>query len=186
MRVHFRLGLACGLLGLTGCASQIDDLSPSFETLRVLREQAVPPIALCAFSSASKDLGRSVTIRVSVMHAPKGQDFADFLRNAFATDLRAAGTLDPASTLHLEGVLTESHVGEDFAKGGASLGATITLRRAGAVIFSKPYRVEARWNSDFIGAIAIPEAFRQYNALYATLVRQVFSDPAFLAAAKHG
>lgn len=176
--------IACGLLGLAACASQIDEVSPSFETLQILREQAVPPVAVGQFAPGSKNLGRSVTIRLSVMHAQKGRDFAAFLGNAFETDLRAAGKLDPASALRIEGILTESHLAEDLGKGRASLGATITLRRNGAVVFAKPYRVESSWPSDFIGAIAIPEAFRQYNALYSMLVKQTLSDPEFVKAAK--
>jgi hypothetical protein len=172
--------LACLLLG--ACSSRIDALSPSFETLQILREKAVAPMAVGNFSPGSKGIGRSVTIRLSVMHAPKGRNFAEFLGESFRTELAAAGKLDPASSLRLEGILTDSRASEDLAKGGAALAAMITLSRSGRPIFSKPYRVEARWKSDFIGAIAIPEAFRQYNALYALLVRQVLSDPELLAA----
>lgn len=175
-------GLACA--GLGACTSPADELPASLETLRALRERAVPPLAVGAFTPASKEVGRSITIRLSVMHAPKGSNYAEFLGQTFATELKAAGTLDPASPLVVEGMLTESRASEDFAKGGASLGATITLRRAGAVVLQKPYRVETKWKSDFIGAIAIPDAFMQYNSLYALLVRQVLTDPEFLAAAK--
>lgn len=176
------VALACAALG--ACASPADELPASLETLRALREREVPPLALGTFKPANKSIGRSVTVRLSVMHAPKGSNYAEFLGQTFATELRAAGTLDPASPLVLEGVLTESRASEDFAKGGASLGATITLKRAGKIVLEKPYRVEAKWKSDFIGAIAIPDAFMQYNSLYALLVRQVLTDPEFLAAAK--
>jgi hypothetical protein len=178
--------LACALLicvPLGACTSQIDPLTPSFETLQLLRENAVPAMALGRFTAA-KGIDRSVNVRLSSMKPPNGGDFSGFLGATFETELKAAGKLDPGSPLQLEGVLTESHVGEDMAKGRASLGATITLRRSGTVIFTKPYRVETHWQSDFIGAIAIPEALRQYNALYALLVRQALSDPELLAAAK--
>lgn len=173
---------AAVLLG--ACTTQIDALPPSFETLQVMREAGIPPMALGRFTRGPNGAGRSVTIRLSSMKAPKGADFAEFLGATFETELRAAGKLDPAAPVVIEGVLTESRVGEDFAKGGASLGAQIVLRRSGAVIFTREYRVDTRWQSDFIGAIAIPEAFRQYNSLYALLVRKVLSDPDFLAAAK--
>lgn len=176
------LATACALLG--ACTSAIDELPPSIETLRVLREQSVPPMALGSFTPANGSVGRNVTIRVSVMHAPKGRNFAEFLGSTFETELKAAGKLEPASRLRIEGVLTESRASEDFSKGGASLGAQISLVRDGSVLLSKPYHVESKWHSDFIGAIAIPEAFRQYNSLYALLVRQVLSDPEFIAAAK--
>jgi len=185
LRRHSRI--MCALIAnlqLGACTSQIDAISPSFETVQVLREKAVPSLALGKFIPVSRDIGRSVAIRMSVMHAPKGQNFAEFLGASFETELKAAGKLNPSSPLRLQGVLTESHASEDLARGGASLAATITLTQSGKTVFSKPYRVETRWRSDFIGAIAIPEAFRQYNSLYALLVRQVLSDPGLITAAK--
>lgn len=116
------------------------------------------------------------------MHPAKGSTFAGFLKETFATELRAAGKLDPAAPLVLSGELTESRAGENLASGTAALGARLTLLRGGKPVFSKPYRVETKWKSDFIGAIAIPDAFRNYNSLYAMLVRQALSDPEMVAA----
>lgn len=166
------------------CAAPITELPPSLETLRILRDQDVPPMALGSFVPANKSIGRSISIRLSVMHAPKGRNFAEFLGATFETELKAAGRLDPASPLRLDGVLTESHAGEDFKKGGGALGARISLIRNGRPVLAKEYRVDAKWHSDFIGALAIDEAFFQYNALYAQLVRKVLSDPEFISAAK--
>ena len=166
------------------CTAPITELPPSLETLRILRDQDVPPMALGSFVPASKAIGRSIAIRLSVMHAPKGRNFAEFLGATFETELKAAGRLDPVSPLRLEGVLTESHAGEDFKKGGGTLGARISLIRNGRPVLAKDYRVDATWHSDFIGALAIDEAFFQYNALYAQLVRKVLSDPEFISAAR--
>ena len=98
--------------------------------------------------------------------------------------MKAAGKLDPASPLRLDGVLTESRASEDFKNGGGSLGARISLWRGGKLVLAKDYRVDATWHSDFIGALAIEEAFLRYNALYAQLVRKALSDPELIAAAK--
>lgn len=82
---------ACALE--VSCTSPICDLPPSLETLRVLRDQAVSPMALGSFTPASKAIGRSIAIRLSVMHAPKGRNFAEFLGATFETELRAAGKM---------------------------------------------------------------------------------------------
>ena len=174
--------LAGALVG--GCASPIEDLPPSLETVRVLRNQGVPPMALGPFTAASKEVGHNISIRLGILHPPKGRNFAEFLGATFETELKAAGKLDSTAPLHLSGVLTESRASEDFKHGGGSLGARISLDRAGRSVLAKDYRVEAKWHSDIIGALAIDEAFAQYNALYAALVRQALSDPEFVAAAK--
>lgn len=179
------MAIALGLGGtLSACSAPIEDLPPSIETIRVLREQAVPPLALGSFVSGNKAIGRTIAVRLGVLHAPKGRNFAEFLGSTFETELKAAGKLDPASRLRIDGILTESRIAEDFKKGGGMLGARITLLRDGKAAFAKDYRVEAKWNSDWIGAIAIEQAFLDYNGLYAQLVRQVLADPEFVAAAK--
>lgn len=183
-----RVALAvCVPLALAGCIStNIDEVPPSFETLRILRQQDVPPMALGAFTQDKRVIANSVNIRGSTIHPEKGSNFAQFLGLVFATELRAAGKLEPDAPLVLGAELTESRASENLSRGKAALGATVRLTRAGKLVFEKPYRVESEWKSDFIGAIAIPEAFRQFNALYAQMVRQVISDPEFVAAARAG
>jgi hypothetical protein len=51
-------------------------------------------------------------------------------------------------------------------------------------VLAKDYRVDAKWHSDFIGALAIDEAFFQYKALSAQLVCKVVPDPEFISAAR--
>lgn len=182
-RLRLALGVAAIIMA-AGCTSAIEDLPPSLETVRVLREQNVPAMGLGAFIAASPALGRGIAIRLSTMHAPKGRNFAEFLGATFETELKAAGKLDPASPLRIEGVLTESRASEDFKNGGGRLGARITLTRGGRPLLTKDYAVDAKWHSSFIGALAIEEAFLQYNAMYAQLVRKVLSDPEFVAAAR--
>ncbi|MCW1403686.1 hypothetical protein OKA06_15755 [Novosphingobium sp. MW5] len=171
-------------LALAGCSAPVAELPPSLETIRVLREQAVPPLALGTFTSGNKAIGRSISVRLGVLHAPKGKTFAEFLGATFETELKAAGKLDPASPLRIDAVLNESRIDEDFKKGGGALGAKVTLLRGGRAVLAKDYRVDAKWGSDWIGAIAIDQAFTNYNGLYAQLVRKVLSDPEFVAAAK--
>ncbi len=170
-------------LALPGCVSEaIEEIPASLETLQVLRQAEIPALALGEFTTAKGLDARNINIRGSTMHPAKGSTFAGFLKETFATELRAAGKLDPAAPLVLSGELTESRAGENLASGTAALGARLTLLRGGKPVFSKPYRVETKWKSDFIGAIAIPDAFRNYNSLYAMLVRQALSDPEMVAA----
>lgn len=173
--------LGCALLA--GCTARMESGPASLETVLALRNQAMPPLATGRFDTAGTDIGRSVGVRLSVLRPPHGQSFADVLRDAVETELRAAGKLDPASPLRIDARLTESRIGENMSSGEASLGAQVTLQREGREIFAKSYRVDRRWPSDFIGALAIPDAFRNYNALYPLLARQILADPALIAAA---
>ena len=177
------LGAALVVLALSGCVhARIDETAPSIETLKLLRAADAPPIAVGPFVDAggAAPIARTVVIRGSTLSPPKGAGFAEFLGLSFEKELRAAARFDANAPVAIAGRLIESRAGETHA----SLGVRISVLRGGVVGFSKDYRVETRWKGDFIGAIAIPEAFRQYNALYPLLVRQVFADLALLEALK--
>ena len=49
-------------------------------------------------------------------------------------------------------------------------------------VFDKELAVDAKWESSFVGAIALPAAINQYSALYKTLVAKLFDDTEFRAA----
>lgn len=171
-------------LSLSACVNApVDEISPSFDTLKLLRAESIPPISLGSFGDAPQArIGRSINIRGSTLRAPKNGTFSDFLKQTVQTELTAAGVFNSTAATSLEAVLTESRASENLSSGGASLAAEFRVRRSGALVFAKPFRVETSWKSDFIGAIAIPEAFRQYNGLYALLVRRALSDPELIAA----
>ena len=174
---------AVALVPLGGCVhARVDETAPSIETLKLLRAAEVPPLALGPFVDVggANPIARTVVIRGSTLSPPKGAGFAEFLGMSFEKELVTAARLDPGAPVAIAGQLIESRAGETHA----ALGVRITVLREGIQRFSKDYRVETRWKGDFIGAIAIPEAFRQYNALYPMLVRQVFADPALLEALK--
>jgi hypothetical protein len=178
---------SCAVLLLAGCAHvRIDEAAPSIETLKIMRAAGIPALSIGTFSDAGgkSPVARTVSFRGSTMKPPKGETFAGFLRQSFESELKAAGKFDAAAPIALSATLTEGHARENMADGKAALSAEIKLSSGGTAHFSKAYRVETQWKSEFIGALAIPEAFRQYNALYPTLVRQVFADPEFIAALK--
>ncbi|MBK8400156.1 MAG: hypothetical protein IPL29_03550 [Propionivibrio sp.] len=63
--------------------------------------------------------------------------------------------------------------------GTARLGANFTVDKAGQRLFEKTLSVDSRWDSSFVGAIAIPEAMNQYTALYKELAGKLFDDRDF-------
>ncbi len=185
-----RLLLAIGVaVSVSGCIHQpIDTAGPSYQTVKLIRDAQLPPIALDEFGTGSDPAigSRSISIRGSTMRPPKGGTFATFLRETMQSQLVAAGRYDPNAPTHVAAELTRNTAGENFATGKAVLAARFVVTREQKPVFERTYEVESRWKSEFIGAIAIPEAFEQYNALYGQLVTKVLSDPDFAAALKGG
>jgi hypothetical protein len=184
IRFVWAVGLA---LLVSGCIHQpIDTAGPSYQTVKLIRDAQLPPMALGDFGIAGDPAigSRSIAIRGSTMRPPKGGTFATFLKETIQSQLVAAGCYDPGAPVRVAAQLTQNTAGENMASGKAVLAARFTVTRDLKPVFERVYEVENRWKSEFIGAIAIPEAFAQYNALYGQLVTKVLSDPEFAAALK--
>lgn len=116
--------------------------------------------------------------------APAAGTFSLQLRDELGAELKAAGLLDPASPVVIEGLLTDSQVDAAIGTGTGRLAARFIVKRNGAVTFDKELAVDAKWESSFVGAVAIPAAINQYSALYKSLIAKLLDDEAFRAAVK--
>jgi len=175
---------------LGACAMQA--LPPPVATLdniQALRAANIAPMKVGAFTpapGAPTQMDQSITIRAGVQPAPEGS-FARYLGDTIAVELTNAGKLDPGSTLVVSGVVTDTHVDSGLSgTAHAALGARFTLTRAGKVVFDKPLSVEANWESEFVGAVAIPDAVNHYTDLFQKLTGKLFADPDFGAATRGG
>jgi hypothetical protein len=46
-------------------------------------------------------------------------------------------------------------------------------------VFDRELTVQSSWESSFMGAVAVPAAMNQYQALYKMLVAKLVDDPEF-------
>lgn len=181
-----RLTLAAvslALLTVAGCAvPAMETYQPTVANSAAVRSPDVPPMQVGEFVLAPgmpANMDRSITIRASTLRPPKGESFSKYLGDCLATELRAAGKLGSSAGISIRGVLTESKVSSGVSVGEASLGATFIAERNGKIVYRKQLRVSSIWESNFIGAIAIPEAMNQYTALYSRLVGALLADNDF-------
>jgi hypothetical protein len=108
--------------------------------------------------------------------------YAAFLREAVISELRKSGSYDPASPLQLSGVLTRNRLNSGYARGAASVGADLTLRRGEEVIHRNSIDQNHEWDSSLAGIVATSAAMDNYGATVQKLLGKLFSDPAFGAA----
>jgi len=178
-----RLSLAAMLAVLTGCATvKMPAPAPSAANAEKLRATKLVPAQVGTFTlAAGKPAAMDTTLgglRGSSVQPTNGS-FAGQLRDEIATELTAAGLLDPKSGIVIEGQLTDSMVDAAIGTGKGRLAAKIQVKRDGKTLFDKEVVAEASWESSFVGAIALPAAINQYGALYKTLVGKLFDDADF-------
>jgi len=178
-------------LGLGACTMQaLPGPTATLDNIQALRAGGVAPMTVGSFTpgpGAPTEMDQSITVRAGIQPAPEGS-FAKYLGDTIAAELKGAGRFDPGSTLIVSGVVTNTHVDSGMPAGTAqaALGAHFTLMRAGKVVFDKTLSVDSTWDSNFIGAVAIPDAINHYTDLFQKLAGKLFSDPDFVAAAKGG
>jgi hypothetical protein len=110
---------------------------------------------------------------------PSNGSFAQILKEELVVDLKSAGLYDEGANTVITGQLTDSQVDAAIGTGTGRLAAHFLVARDGKTVFDKELAVDAKWDSSFIGAIAIPAAVNQYTALYKTLAGKLFADADF-------
>ena len=169
---------------LQACAIQASPYSPSLDNVETLKKSGGRTVMLGSFSvQAGMEGAQTISLRGNPMSSPVGADYAAYLANALRQELVLAGKLDAKSDLSISGVLTKN----DIAAGGLAtnsgeIEARISVRRGGELRYEATKRAEARWESSFAGAVAIPKAQQQYPMLVQQLLGQLYADPAFVAA----
>jgi hypothetical protein len=169
-----------------GCA--LGPLPPpeaTLDTIQAIRGAALAPMRVGDFRpgpGAPTAMDRSLAVRAGAQAAPGGS-FARYLGDTLAAELKGAGFLDPSAGLVVSGVITDSHLDSALPKAHARLAARFTVVRGGAAVYEKTLNAAAEWDSNFIGAVAIPDAFNHYMGLFPELVRQLVTDPEFRKAA---
>lgn len=173
---------------LVGCATvQTPAPTATPETVDKLRQANLAPSAVGKFSLApgkSPDMDRTLSGLRGSSIAPSGGSFSEQLKQTIATELKAAGLYADNSKSVIDGQLTDSKVDAAVGTGTGRLAAIFTVNRDGKRVYSKELAVDAQWESSFMGAVALPAAINQYNALYKKLAAKLFDDPEFRAAMK--
>ncbi len=179
------LYLVVAAAGLAGCAVKMPAATTNAETVEKVRGARIQPAAVGGFTLApgknpemDKTLGG---LRGSSL-SPASGSFSQQLKDELVAALKGAGLYDERSPRVITGQLTDSQVDAGMSVGTGRLAARFIVTRAGAQVYDKEVAVDAKWESSFVGATALPAAINQYGALYKSLVSKLMDDPAFRAA----
>jgi hypothetical protein len=178
-----RLAPLLATLVLAGCANvKLDATGATPATVEKLRGAKLAPAQVGTFRLApGKDPAMDTSLgglRGNSLAPAKGS-WSQLLKDTVVAELTAAGLYDPASSVVIEGLLTDSKVDAAIGTGTGRLAARFVVKNAGRVAYDKELAVDAQWESSFMGAVAIPTAMNQYGALYKALVARLVDDPDF-------
>jgi hypothetical protein len=181
-------GFAIAVALLTGCAQiKLGNAVASVDNIQKAKASGMGPVAVGEFALGSgrpKALDEGIGLRSNTVSSPYQGSFAQYLKETLSVELKGAGLLDPASKTVVQGWLTDSQLDAAVGEGTGSVAARFVVLRAGKSVYDKELKASARWESSFVGAIAIPAAVNQYSGLYRQLVSQLLDDASFRAAVR--
>lgn len=173
---------------LTGCAQiKLGEPVASQENILKARASGAGVVALGPFELApGKDIAmdQRVSVRSNNVFSPYDNSFAKYLRENLAVELRAAGMLAPTALVAIEAQLTDSQVDAGASAGVATVAARFRVVKQGQAVYDEELRARSSWESQFIGAVAIPAAINEYTRLYRKLIGMLLDDARFKAAVK--
>lgn len=174
------------LASLAGCANFVaGPYSPDYATLDGLK--AAKPGGVQVADVQPTDPAAAVN-RITLRGAPlvsPHTTFANYLQQALLRDLSEIGALDSKSDTRVEARVLKNDIDvSGFSVGTGSMDVELTVRHGGTERLRKVYQASTQFESSFAGAVAIPKGQIEYARLVQTLLRQIYSDPQFVAAIK--
>jgi hypothetical protein len=182
-RLRFVAACTAALLA-TGCAQfMAPPYSADYTSLDRLKTTQPEKTSVATFQPTDPNHEvNNLTLRGARLKSPSGS-FSKYLEDALINDLKEISVYDAAARTRIDAVIQHN----EMAIGGINTGAglmdvELTVTRAGTERLRKIYQARTSFESSFAGAVAIPKGQSEYPNLVRTLLRNVYTDPAFIAA----
>jgi hypothetical protein len=181
----FKVFLACGVLVLlSACSIVAPNYQPDFKSVNDLKNSDVQKMSVGMVLLASPNLEK-VSLRGTTLSSPYNDSYADYFKNALEENLKQSGLWEKNSNLVVSCEVLRNDVdASGFSTGTADLEAKFVVKNSGSEVYNKTHSVKYDWPSSFLGAVAIPNAQKNYGLAVQKLMDEFFTDPTFLAAVK--
>ncbi len=173
------------ILGLGACSTPAPPYAVSIPNVQALKSASTSGVAVGEFGAqGSAANNETISIRGNPLVAAQGT-FSKYLQNAVIQELTEARLLDPKSSVQITAVLIKNDISAaGFITASAEIEAKFSVTNGGKVTFDKLIRATIEWDSNFLGAIAIPRAQQNYPNLVTALLKELYADKDFVAALK--
>lgn len=175
-------------LQFAGCASvklpPASGTAGNVEKLKASGAQAMTTGDFKAAPGKAASADGGVSVRGSNSLSPAQGSFALQLRDQLSAELKAAGLDAPGAKVAISATVTDNQLEAGLSKGMGRLAARFQVKRDGQMAFDKELVASSEWETSFVAAVAVPDAFNRYGALYQNLVGKLIDDPDFRNAVK--
>lgn len=186
-RVVLFTGIAVSAF-LVGCAGPAPNYAPSIDNVETLKKiQGAPAVKTGTIAvTAGMPGAASLQLRANTMTSPVGKNYGDYIAAALRQELELAKLYNPQSGVEISGTLLKNNIDAGgISTNAGQIEARFVVTANGQVRFDKVKRIEKKWESSFVGAVAIPLAANNYPLMVQSLVAALVTDPDFVKAIRN-
>jgi len=172
--------MLCALI-VAGCANLAPPYAASTDNVELLKSSGASAARVGTISVPPKL--NSIQIRAVAMTSPVEGSYGAYLADAIRQEFALAKLLDPKSSVEISGALEQNDVDTGgLIRGSAVLVARVVVKKDGEIRFDKVKSATTEFDSNFIGAIAIPIGMQSYPVVVQKFLATLYSDAEFIAA----
>lgn len=175
--------LAIALLA-SACSTPLPPYSPSVANADITTKLAAPlAVGRFGYAPGREAELNNVSGRGMSFESPVERSIAAYYAAAAVSELKAGGKYDASAPRVLTGVLEKNHLdASGTSQNESALAVRFKLSQGSETLYDRQVAAERKWESSFMGAIAIPLAASNYIATLQKLLGNLFQDPDFIRA----
>ncbi|MES2530833.1 MAG: hypothetical protein V4636_07340 [Pseudomonadota bacterium] len=185
MMIRPRLLAACSAVLLaTGCAQfAAPPYAADYTALDALKRTAPDKVNVAEVQPTDPAHPvNNLSLRGARLRSATGT-FAQYLESALRSDLKEIAVYDPAARTRINATIQRNEIDvAGVSTGEGFMDVELIVTRDGIERLRKVYQARTSFESSFAGAVAVPKGQSEYPNLVRTLLKQVYTDPAFIAA----
>lgn len=175
----------CALAALaTGCAQlKAPPYAADYEALDRLKAGSPAPMAIATVQPTDPNHQvNNLSLRGAGLGSPSGT-FAKYLEDALIRDLKEISAYDANAKTRIDATIVANEISvSNIVTGTGTMEVELAITRDGQKKLGKTYKANTSFESSFAGIVAIPAGQAAYPQLVRALLREVYSDPQFIAA----
>jgi hypothetical protein len=166
---------------ISGCANLVvPSYSPDYAAVDSLKHSKLDKAAL---GKVQPDDAKAKVNQISLRGAnltAGDVTFAGYLERAMKNDLQEAGMYDSNAARRIDIVLLQNDMDvSGFSEGVGRIEIELSITTSGTTVLRKKYATSIKFESSFIGAVAIPKGQTEYPNLVRALLSVIYRDQAF-------
>lgn len=173
-------------LQLSGCVSlHAPDYSPDYQVIDSYRNISAGKFSVETVQPTDPAAKvNNISLRASSLKSASGT-FSKYIENALISDLSEMGLYDTSSSSSIGVTVLKNDIDiSGLSEGSGILEGLVQVKRSQKTVLEKRYSATTKFESSFVGAVAIPKGQQEYPNLVRAFLQKIYADPEFKQAIK--